>query len=123
MTAAQHTPGPTTAAQRLANLPLAKPAPVAWATRTVGGNKFHSIHASKGASDKWLEYRRKEQAQGEQYEQIALYDCQQIPQPLNQDLLRALIEMVDDFGPTPSDRFRSLGPARAAIAKATGEQA
>ncbi len=39
------------------------------------------------------------------------------------DLLEALIEMVDDFGPTPSDRFRSLGPARAAIAKATGEAA
>ncbi len=36
------------------------------------------------------------------------------------DLLEALKEMVADFGDTPSDRFRSLGPARAAIAKAQG---
>jgi hypothetical protein len=50
-----------------------KQEPVAYAVKTVGGKKWHSIHASKGASDKWLEYRVKEQAQGEQYEQHALY--------------------------------------------------
>lgn len=36
------------------------------------------------------------------------------------DLLAALQEMVADFGPMSSDKIRSLGPARAAIAKATG---
>jgi hypothetical protein len=46
--------------------------PVAWAVKTSGGKKWHSIHASKGASDKWLEYRVKKQAKGEQYEQHAL---------------------------------------------------
>jgi hypothetical protein len=50
-----------------------QPKPEAYAVKTVGGRKWHSIHASKGASDKWLEYRVKEQAQGEQYEQHALY--------------------------------------------------
>jgi hypothetical protein len=55
-----------------------KQEPVAYAVKTVGGKKWHSIHASKGASDKWLEYRIKEQAQGEQYEQHALYTT---PQP------------------------------------------
>jgi hypothetical protein len=47
--------------------------PVAWANQVVGGRKWLSIHASKGASDRWLEYRLKEQAQGEQYKQVALY--------------------------------------------------
>ena len=47
--------------------------PVAWAVKVVGGRKWLSIHASKGASDRWLEYRVKEQAQGEKYEQHALY--------------------------------------------------
>ena len=50
-----------------------KQEPVAYAVKTVHGKKWHSIHASKGASDKWLEYRVKEQAHGEQYEQHALY--------------------------------------------------
>ena len=52
---------------------LDKQEPVAWACRVVGGRKWLSIHASKGASDKWLEYRIKEQAQGEQYEQVKLH--------------------------------------------------
>ena len=52
--------------------------PVAYAVKTVGGKKWHSIHASKGASDKWLEYRVKERAQGESYEQHTLYTR---PQP------------------------------------------
>ena len=52
---------------------LDKQDPVAWACRVVGGRKWLSIHASKGASNKWLEYRIKEQAQGEQYEQVKLH--------------------------------------------------
>lgn len=44
----------------------------AWAVRTVGGKKWLAIHASKSASDKWLEFKRKEQARSEIYEQIAL---------------------------------------------------
>lgn len=44
----------------------------AWAVRTVGGKKWLAIHASKIASDKWLEFKRKEQARSEIYEQIAL---------------------------------------------------
>jgi hypothetical protein len=47
--------------------------PVAWAVKVVGRRKWLSIHASKGASDRWLEYRVKEQAQGEKYEQHAIY--------------------------------------------------
>ena len=47
--------------------------PVAYAVKTVGGKKWHSIHAVKKSSDKWLEYRVKEQAKGETYEQFALY--------------------------------------------------
>jgi hypothetical protein len=37
------------------------------------------------------------------------------------DLLEALLLMVDNFGPTPSELIRGLGPARAAIARARGE--
>jgi hypothetical protein len=36
-------------------------------------------------------------------------------------LLEALIVMVDNFGPTPSDDVRGLGEARAAIAVAMGQ--
>lgn len=35
------------------------------------------------------------------------------------DLLKVLTEIVDDFGPTPSDKVRWLGKARALIAEAT----
>lgn len=45
---------------------------LAWAVRTVGGKKWLAIHASKSASDKWLDFKRKEQARSEIYEQIAL---------------------------------------------------
>ena len=65
-----------------------EPEPVAWANRVIGGKKWLSIHASKGASDKWLEYRRKEQAQGEQYEQIAFYTTPPHRKPLTDEEIR-----------------------------------
>ena len=58
--------------------------PVAWAVRTLGGRKWHSIHASKAASDRWLEYRIKEQAQGEKYEQLPFYTT---PSQRNEDAI------------------------------------
>ena len=66
-----------------------EPEPLAWANRVIGGRKWLSIHASKGASDKWLEYRIKEQAQGEKYEQVALYTSQpkREPEPVAWTLL------------------------------------
>ena len=57
---------------------MQKQEPAAWSVRTIGGRKWHSVHASKGASDKWLEYRIKEQAQSEEYEQVALYTKEQL---------------------------------------------
>ena len=68
-----------------------EPEPLAWANRVIGGRKWLSIHASKGASDKWLEYRIKEQAQGEKYEQVALYTSQpkREPEPVAWTLLLA----------------------------------
>ena len=64
--------------------------PVAYAVKTVGGKKWHSIHAAKESSDKWLEYRVKEQAQGETYEQFALYKSSIARRgPLTDDELRA----------------------------------
>lgn len=36
------------------------------------------------------------------------------------ELLKALEIMVENFGPTPSEKITGLGEARAAIAKATG---
>jgi hypothetical protein len=62
--------------------------PVAWACRVVGGRKWLSIHASKGASDKWLEYRIKEQAQGEQYEQVKLHTHPQQRKPLTDEQIK-----------------------------------
>ena len=66
--------------------------PTAWATRTVGGRKFHSIHASKEASDKWIEFKQKEHSRGEEYEQIALYDVS-----LKEEMLRIAIEVALAF--------------------------
>jgi len=78
-----------------------KQEPVAYANKVIGSRKWLSIHASKGASDKWLEYRVKEQAQNEEYEQFALYLHPQ-DQKKDEALRLALEALKFSTSPAPS---------------------
>ena len=86
----------------------AEPTPVAWANRVIGGRKWLSIHASKGASDKWLEYRIKEQAQGEKYEQVALYTSPPKHEPEPVIDKSAAIRIATSLGWTPKREWQGL---------------
>ena len=86
------------------DIPKPEQEPVAWANRVIGGRKWLSIHASKGASDKWLEYRLKKQAQGEEYEQVALYTTPPQPQPQQEPVAWLIIHK------STKERFLSTQP-------------
>ena len=86
-----------------------KQEPVAWANRVIGGRKWLSIHASKGASDRWLEYRTKEQAQGEEYEQVALYTTPPQRKPLTDEQLDKEFEAYAAQFDTFSDEWQDMG--------------